>query len=121
MKIGEKIRKIREIKGITQDYLASQLNMTPQAFGKIERGETKLDFDRLAEIAKILGIYSLDIMSFDENNIFNNTFTNHASIYNHATYHSSPVIEKMMELMQEEIQVFRKTNDLLVKILESKK
>jgi transcriptional regulator with XRE-family HTH domain len=56
MALGGKIRKIREMKGLSQEYVAAQLSLSPQAFGKIERQETRLDFQRLQEIAKVLEV-----------------------------------------------------------------
>ena len=74
MKIGEKIRMIREIKGISQEAVATHLDITPQVYGKIEREETKLDFKRIEEIAKYLNITVDEIMNFGAKNIFKNTF-----------------------------------------------
>lgn len=74
MRIGEKIRMIREIKGVSQDAAATHLDITPQAYGKIEREETKLDFKRIEEIAKYLQVTVDEVMNFDAKNIFKNTF-----------------------------------------------
>ena len=78
-KIGENLRKIREIKGIKQESIAKQLGITTNGYGKIERGETSLNIKRLEEIAQILGVNALDVMQFDENIIFNiNSMSNSA-------------------------------------------
>lgn len=78
-KIGDNLRKIREIKGIKQESVAKQLGLTTNGYGKIERGETSLNIKRLEEIVVILGVNALDIMQFDENIIFNiNTMSNSA-------------------------------------------
>ena len=74
MKIGEKIRMIREMKGISQEAVATHLDMSPQAYGKIEREETKLDTNRIRMIAEYLGVKFEDIINSDGENIFNNTF-----------------------------------------------
>jgi transcriptional regulator with XRE-family HTH domain len=74
MKIGEKIRMIREMKGISQEAIATHLDISPQAYGKIEREETKLDTNRIRKIADYLGVKFEDIITFDGENIFNNTF-----------------------------------------------
>lgn len=74
MKIGEKIRMIREMKGISQEAVATHLDISPQAYGKIEREETKLDTNRIKLIAEYLGVKFEDIINFDGENIFNNTF-----------------------------------------------
>ncbi len=78
-KIGGNLRKIREIKGIKQESMAKELGITTNGYGKIERGESAINIDRLEQIATILGISALDIMQFDESVIFNiNTMSNSA-------------------------------------------
>ena len=78
-KIGGNLRKIREIKGIKQESVAKQLGITTNGYGKIERGESAINIDRLEQIANILGITAMDIMQFDESIIFNiNTMSNSA-------------------------------------------
>ncbi|MCA4893940.1 MAG: helix-turn-helix transcriptional regulator [Cytophagales bacterium] len=122
MKIGQKIRKIREMKGISQEYLATQLNISPQAYGKLEREETKLDFDRIEVIAKLMEIEPLDIVNFDESHVFNNTFNNHAEHQKNFILHNNeqvnPILEKTFQLLQEEIQQLRTTNQLLMQFFE---
>lgn len=47
MKIGNRIRKVREIKGYSQENLASELGMSITGYGKIERDEVSINMDRL--------------------------------------------------------------------------
>jgi hypothetical protein len=78
-KIGGNLRKIRVIKGIKQESMAKELGITTNGYGKIERGESAINIDRLEQIATILGISAMDIMQFDESIIFNiNTMSNSA-------------------------------------------
>jgi len=70
--IGTKIRKVRELKGFTQEYVAQKLSISQKAYSKVERGETKPDAERVVEIAKILGVDPLELRSFDESFIFSN-------------------------------------------------
>lgn len=44
--LGKKIRFFKELKGISQEALATQLGISQQAFQKIESGSTKLDIER---------------------------------------------------------------------------
>ncbi len=73
MKIGDKIRKIREIKGLEQKEMAEKLNILPQVYSNLERNKTKMDEDRLEQIAKILGISVETIREFDTNKLFINS------------------------------------------------
>lgn len=42
-----KIKKIRELKGYSQDYVANKLAISQRAYSKIESGETRLHWDRM--------------------------------------------------------------------------
>lgn len=72
MKIGTKIRKIRELKGLSQENLAQELNLSINGYGKIERNEVSVNYDRLLEVSKILQVSLEDIIGFDDNVAFNN-------------------------------------------------
>jgi transcriptional regulator with XRE-family HTH domain len=70
MKIGQKIKKLRELKNFTQEYMAVQLDMSTGNFSRLERDEVPLTINKLNSISKILGINYLDILTFDEKSVF---------------------------------------------------
>ena len=71
-KIGNRIRKIREIKGLTQGYMSAKMEISQRTYSKIENNDIKLDWDRIQSISKILEVDPLQLVSFDEALIFNN-------------------------------------------------
>jgi transcriptional regulator with XRE-family HTH domain len=76
-RIGEKIKKIRELRNYTQEYVARELEMSLANYSKIERDEIQLTIDRLEKIAVVFQLNSyLDILTFDEK-IFFNIHNNH--------------------------------------------
>lgn len=54
--VASSIRRKREELNYTQDYLAAKLNISQNAYSKIELGYTKITLDRLFQIADILEI-----------------------------------------------------------------
>lgn len=52
--IGGRIRKAREEKGITQDYLAERLEVSNAYISKIERGKTTVNLANLNKICTVL-------------------------------------------------------------------
>lgn len=62
MKTHEKIREKREEKKWSQEYMATQLGLSPNGYAKIERGETRLTVQRLIELAEILEMDFLDLI-----------------------------------------------------------
>ena len=59
------IRKIRELKNLTREYVAEELKMSMSGYGKIERGEVDLTVSKLMEIAKVLDVSIEFIFKFD--------------------------------------------------------
>ena len=52
--IGERIKRVRKSRGITQENLAEQLNVSIGYVSQVERGITKISLDLLGAISSIL-------------------------------------------------------------------
>ncbi|WP_412469146.1 helix-turn-helix domain-containing protein [Pedobacter sp. KLB.chiD] len=63
------IRKIREYRYYTQEYLAVKLNISQNAYSKIELGYTKLTVERLFEIAVILNVGVAHLLTLNHNDL----------------------------------------------------
>ena len=63
--VASNIRKIREYRNYTQDYLAAKLEISQNAYSKIELGYSKLTLDRLFHIAIILDVDVKEILYFN--------------------------------------------------------
>src|SRR5689334_1797671 len=75
---GRNVKRIREILGIKQEALASDLGLTQQAISQLEQKEA-LDKEMLERIAGILKVPIDAIENFDEQlaiNIISNTVNN---------------------------------------------
>jgi transcriptional regulator with XRE-family HTH domain len=71
MHIGQKIKKLRELKNLTQTHMAEELGLTQSAYSKLEMGETEVPFSRLEKIAGVFGMKPEDIIAFNESMVFN--------------------------------------------------
>jgi transcriptional regulator with XRE-family HTH domain len=71
MHIGQKIKKLRELKNLTQTHMAEELGLTQSAYSKLEMGETEVPFSRLEKIAGVFGMKPEDVIAFNESMVFN--------------------------------------------------
>ncbi len=55
-KIGELLRELRENNGLTQDFVASKLNITRSAYSYYELGKTEPSLKSLTILAKIFNV-----------------------------------------------------------------
>lgn len=69
--ISANIKKYRELKGLTREVVASELEMSVSGYSKIERGEIDLTITKLQKISEVLEVSASDILNFDVTNIFN--------------------------------------------------
>ena len=67
MNIGEKIKKIREAKGLSQKEVALTLSMNPSQYSKIENGKVDPQCSSIEKIANALGISLSDIFTEESN------------------------------------------------------
>ena len=99
-KIGSSIRKIREIKGLKQENVAQKLGLTTNGYGKIERGESQINLERLNQIAEIFHVSPNDILDFNENTVYNFENMNNSAPNGTVNNYSSSEDERQLFLNQ---------------------
>lgn len=73
--IGERLKKARLAKGLTQETLSESLNISIAYLSRIETGNTKVNLKRLSQICHILDVSETEILSGvsdDSKNYLNN-------------------------------------------------
>ena len=123
----DKIRMMREFRQLSQEDMAEKMNMSPSGYAKIERGETRLQYDKLVQIAQIFNVSLSDLVDNDKGVIF---FMNKNGNNTSANYYSGDhsimfEIEKLklqlihknelLEQKEKELETLRKMISLLEK------
>ena len=112
--LGRKIERIRMLRGIKQETLATVLGVTQAAVSKMEQS-AKVNDEKLEQVAQALGVTSDAIKKFDENaSINNNIYDQNNTVIN---YQFNP-IEKIVELYERLLESERKRNELLESIIK---
>jgi transcriptional regulator with XRE-family HTH domain len=121
MSVNEKIRLIRESKGLTQEDVAKKLDISVNSYGDIERGNTNLKLNRLEQIAKILEISLPELIDTSDKGILNINFKNkQRDVY----FGSSSELEKqqlIIELKDKELAMQAREIAYLKELLEMHK
>ena len=127
--IGMKIRKLRERKNFTQEYVAQKLNMTAAGYSKIERDVTDVTMGKLQIIASVLELEVRQILEFDENTVLNFSHsTNQQAVVTYIERPNDDIVKLLVsELksqiahLQNEVQHLRSENLKLVEIIAQNK
>ncbi len=72
MTTGQKIKYLRKIKGLTQDDMADALNMSQQAYSRIENDQTQPSHEQMKKITETLGMSLENFDKWDGKLVFNN-------------------------------------------------
>jgi transcriptional regulator with XRE-family HTH domain len=67
--VAYNIRKIRELRDYSQDYLAAKLSISQNAYSKIELGYSDITLNRLFNISTILEVELTDLINLDANEL----------------------------------------------------
>jgi transcriptional regulator with XRE-family HTH domain len=127
MKIGDKLKKIRLLRGLKQEEMANILHVSTQAYSKLERNETKMDDQRLQQIALFLNTSPEAIKDFDESNLFvnnvsgghdNKNQSGHTVINHFYGDESLSILQKTVEQQTEMIAALKEEIEFLRKQLE---
>lgn len=107
--IGNRIRKLRDIKNIKQDDIAKELGMSQSNYSRIENDEIKANDDALEKIASIFKMSKDELTNVDENTVnFNNCSGSAYKVDVMHNYAISPEIKKLYDdkitLLEEKIK-----------------
>lgn len=69
MSVNERVRLFRELNQWSQEEMAERMNMSVTGYAKIERGETNLSLHKLKQIASVLQIDLIDLISSNDNGV----------------------------------------------------
>lgn len=113
--IGEKIRKIRNIRGYSQEYMGTRLKMSQNNYSRIELDQINLTLKTLSEIASVLEVSTEEIMNFSETRLFHAAPRESNAVQN--AYAPAP----LMSMLQEEIIFLREDRKKLLSMLENRR
>lgn len=108
--LGNKIKKIRELRNYTQEYMAEALKMSQTGYGKIERNETDISMSRLQQVAEVLGMQIQDIWGFDDKMMLVGNMNNNATGVQNGVIFSTDNFERERKLYEEQISNLKEEN-----------
>lgn len=119
LNIGTKIKKLRELKNLTQEHMATVIGVTQSAYSRLEMGETEITYSKLERIAGELGMKPEEVIAFNESMVFNvmhNQTGNGLIIQNNSLNNEERELYKLqIETLKEEVAYLKKIIDNLLK------
>jgi transcriptional regulator with XRE-family HTH domain len=115
LKIGHKIKKLRELKNLTQEHIAKSIGISQGAYSRMELGETEITYTKLEKISEELGMKPEEIIAFNESLVFNvmNNQTGNGLVIN-----NSQMSDAENHMFEQQINLLKEENTYLKKVID---
>jgi transcriptional regulator with XRE-family HTH domain len=115
LKIGHKIKKLRELKNLTQEHMAKSIGISQGAYSRMELGETEITYSKLERISEELGMKPEEIIAFNESLVFNvmNNQTGNGLVIN-----NNQISEVEKNMYEQQIDLLKDENAYLKKVID---
>jgi transcriptional regulator with XRE-family HTH domain len=106
--IGNKIRLLRSKKGLSQENMASALDITQSNYARLEKDDNRLSVPRLILIARALETTVTELVGEKANTVVNQNNNQEAVTYLHSNFQAD---KEHIQTLKDEIEYLTKIID----------
>jgi transcriptional regulator with XRE-family HTH domain len=119
LSIGSRIKRQRELKNLTQEFMANRMSISQNAYSKIENGGVKLTVERLIAISEILEIPVDELVTSDAQSFtFNNSNIDKFYGYIESLHEDNKeIINGTIAILSEQLKHLQMENQKLIEII----
>lgn len=103
--VDARIRKVREDKGLSQEVMAMELDITQSNYGRLEKGDSRLTVPKLKKIAEVLEVTIAYLFDEKSSKIINQHNNENPNAYNVDTINNSD--KEHIETLKGQIKFLR--------------
>lgn len=119
--VGQRIKKLREAKNLTQEFMANNLKISQNSYSRIETENTKLTTDRLSEIAEILNVPTEFILN-TQSPIYNfhneNARIKYSGNIENIYEDQKETYQNTIKILEEQLKHYQQENKRLMTLVE---
>lgn len=119
--LGVNIRKIRELRGYSQEFLAEKLKISQSAYARYEKDNSTISVKRLEQIAKELDVKVDELLTDNKNVVYNfknNTISSVSHIIENLHTENIETLHSFINFLKEENISLKNKIELLEKKLD---
>ncbi len=116
-KLAVRLRVLREVNNYTQEYVANVLEVSPNTYSLLEKGQATLSVDRIEKLAGLYKMSLVELISLADQN-YVGTIT-HSGVFSEVVnVHNTSITEEDRQLYKDTITRLEEQNSRLMALLE---
>jgi transcriptional regulator with XRE-family HTH domain len=118
--LGQRIKRLRESRNYTQEFMANNLKISQNSYSRIESENVKLTTDRLKNIAQILDVPVELLITNEAPNfsIHNSTVDKYYGFINNLHEEQKEITQNSFRILEEQLKHLQQENIKLLNLLE---
>lgn len=119
--IGENIKKIRELKNLTQESMAMLLGVSQKTYSNIENAGNNITYEKILRIAEVLEVNITKVLELNTEVLLNNNNQqgginqlNTAVSYNYLNEEQAKLYERLLEEKDNIIKLLKEKNGMKI-------
>lgn len=117
-KLAIKLRVLREANNYTQEYVANVLDISPNTYSLLEKGQATLSVERIERLAGLYKVQLADLMNSSDQNFFGKITTANGVWNETVNVHNTGIAEEERQLYKDTIARLEAQNNKLMLLLE---
>lgn len=117
-KLAVKLRMLREMNNYTQEYVAQVLDISPNTYSLLEKGQSAITISRMEKLASLYHLDLGDLLRLNDQNIFHQITHSSGICSENVNIHNTGLAEEERKLYKETIARLEAQNDKLMALLD---
>ncbi len=116
--LAKKLKLLREVHNYTQDYVASVLNISPNTYSLMEKGQATFSIQRIEVLADLYKMNIADFLRLNDQTIIHNITNSNGICSENVSINNNGLLEDERNLYKDVIDRLEQQNNKLLFILD---
>lgn len=117
-RLGNKLRMLREVHNYTQEYIANILDVAPNTYSLMEKGQAQFTIDRIEKLADFYKMDISDLLKLNDQTIIHHISHSSGICSETVNVHNNGLSEEERSLYKDTIKRLEEQNDKLMKLID---
>ncbi len=117
-RLAGKLRMLREVHNYTQEYVSSVLDISPNTYSLLEKGQAQITIDRIEKLAQLYKLDVADLIRINDQTIIHHITHSNGICSENVNIHHNGISDEERELYKLTISRLEEQNNKLMLLID---